>query len=178
MSCQKCFIAADEITAEQSYQLLEWCHSQGASDFTLTIIGIGDQESERSISSQTRALLAPFQLPTADRPRVEWNERSPQVRLTELWQLTPMSIAALQQVFDRPFTDTGSNHDAGLFNAILGDDTGWVELPEIYRDGDLLLAVISHESRAVLWISAQERAELTAMGIAISDDPDWLYWVD
>jgi len=78
-------------------------------------------------------------------------------RSTRLWELNPITVGALQQ---------------SLPNGLLSYDpegSGWFEDPIVYRDGNLLLGVLSHEAFAVLRLSAVESVRLAAAGFPSHD---------
>jgi len=78
-------------------------------------------------------------------------------RSTRLWELNPITVGALQQA---------------LPNGLLSYDpegSGWFEDPILYREGDLLLGVLSHEAFAVLRLSVVESARLAAAGFPTHD---------
>lgn len=78
-------------------------------------------------------------------------------RRTRLWELNPDTVGALQQA---------------LPNGLLAYDPegqGWFEDPILYREGDLLLGVLSHEAFAVLRISVLESVRFSAAGFPSHD---------
>ncbi len=78
-------------------------------------------------------------------------------RSTRLWEMNPVTVGALQQA---------------LPNGLLSYDPegrGWFEDPILYREGNLLLGVLSHEAFAVLRLSALESVRLSAAGFPSHD---------
>ena len=74
---------------------------------------------------------------------------------TTLYRLDEDSIRRLQAFFP-----------TGLFHGpSYGSDQPWAEDPVLYRDGRLMLGVISHESFGQLRLSARERDMLARMGM-------------
>jgi hypothetical protein len=78
-------------------------------------------------------------------------------RPTDLWELDHGSLRVLQQLLP-----------AGLMQYEPRDDA-WFENPVLYRDGDLMLGVLSHEAFAVLRVSESEAGELAAAGFISHD---------
>lgn len=78
-------------------------------------------------------------------------------RRTPLWHLNDVTIDALM----RAMPD-------GLFSYAPAEH-GSFEDPVLYRDGKLLLGVLSHEAFAVLRISEVESAQLAAAGFRSHD---------
>ena len=54
---------------------------------------------------------------------------------------------------------------SGLFQFSCGDRTGWAEDPVVYRNGRLMLGIISHEGIAELRISKREEESLATIGL-------------
>jgi len=78
-------------------------------------------------------------------------------RSTHLWELNPVTVGALQQA---------------LPNGLLSYDpegSGWFEDPILYREGNLLLGVLSHEAFAVLRLSVVESVRLATAGFPAHD---------
>ena len=78
-------------------------------------------------------------------------------RDTERWTLNEASVAALKEALPE-----------GLFQYDATQD-GWFEDPILYRDGELMLGVLSHEAFAVLRLTDLEAVELEAAGFASHD---------
>lgn len=79
------------------------------------------------------------------------------IRSTHLWEINPVTVGALQQA---------------LPNGLLSYDPegrGWFEDPILYREGNLLLGVLSHEAFAVLRLSVVESMRLSAAGFPTHD---------
>jgi hypothetical protein len=155
------FIFREDLRPEQTWQLLELCRTCGASEFTLQFLEF--EGSTSTFCDRVRALLAPFALPPAVRPHVTAWTNHPATRATALWALMPASISALRSIFDE-----------GLFTYVCGDHDGWVEEPEVYRDGEIVLGVVSHEQEGVLRLSRTEQEEVTALRISTRERPVWI----
>jgi hypothetical protein len=146
------FIRATEVEPEQSWLLLAWCAAHGGTEIfvrQMSLVGEAEPNLDRA-----NALLAPFQLPTAVRPRTVVYSGEPEMQPTELWALTPASIEVLRALLPD-----------GLLAPPSYDEGGWLEEPTVYRDGSVLLGVVSHEGYAILDVSERERAELSASGV-------------
>jgi hypothetical protein len=77
--------------------------------------------------------------------------------LSKLWNLTPESIAVLRSLFPA----------SGLFTPPAHSDDGSLEEPTIYRDGHLMLGIISHEQEGYLDITLEQSAELIPQGFKL-----------
>jgi hypothetical protein len=78
-------------------------------------------------------------------------------RETELWKLNQSTIDVLKHALP-----------AGIFQYDPRDG-GWFEDPILYRNGELMLGVLSHEAFAVLRVSDRESAQLAAAGFPSHD---------
>jgi hypothetical protein len=144
------WISNEDLTTDEGWRLLNWCLSYGAEEFTLDFL----PES----ADLVRQLLRPFWRGTAIRECIR-NEPSREV---DLFDFTEDSIRALRTLLPNGllswrFSDYGS--------------APYVWDPAIYRGGELLVAVISHEGVAELRVTDDERAELSVLGVRPS--PSW-----
>ena len=105
--------------------------------------------------------LRPFQLRDEKRVLMTVLAGEPQEQPTRLWRMSAASISALQGIF----TD-------GLFDYPLADwDSGWCEDPTFYREGAVMLGVVSHEGEGLLTVSESEHAEVQGLGIPTHQAP-------
>lgn len=78
-------------------------------------------------------------------------------RSTELWELNETTIGALKLALPDGLLQYEPR------------EGGWFEDPVLYREGHLMLGVLSHEAFAVLRISDHESAQLAAAGFYSHD---------
>jgi hypothetical protein len=148
-----------DVTPAQTWQLIEYCAERGATEFAVCLMTM--QGSAAPNIAEVAAALRPFERPAAPRELMTVPMGQPQVQLTRLWRLVPEAIAAL-----RPFLSEG------LFDYRSADwDTGWLEDLTVYRDGAVMLGVVSHEGEGVLTLSPAEHAEVAALGIRTQGAP-------
>jgi hypothetical protein len=148
-----------DVTAAQTWQLVEFCATRGATEFTVCLMTL--QGSAAPNIAQVEDALSPFQLPTAPRELMTVLVGQPQVQPTRLWTLTPEAAAILRRFLPE-----------GLFDYPSADwDAGWLEDPTVYRDGTVVLGVVSHEGEGILTLSAAEHAEVAALGIVTQSSP-------
>jgi hypothetical protein len=140
-----------DVTPDEGWRLLRWCHAHGATEFTLHLLD--DPHTETAF-----ALLNPLWRGRAERDHICGGP----TREVDLFELSDSGLAALQTLL--PF---------GLFSWWFEhlDTAQWVEDPVVYRGGELLLAVISHEGFAELRVPEEERAELSATGLRLHSVP-------
>jgi hypothetical protein len=142
----KRFLVPSEYTAGDSWRLVDWCRSLGADEFTVDMLGVDGLHGrfERAAASHAR--------PEARRERMSGQTADALHRVTELWALNEDTVEILKDGLP-----------AGIFQ-YEPRDGGWLEDPIFYRDGELMLGVLSHEAFAVLRVSEREAAQLAAAG--------------
>ena len=148
------------IEAKASWQLVRWCLRKGATEFTLAGVHVGDRDSSSVPLFRTfNQLTAHHALPAAPREHLSKMLNEEWERETELWRLNEETILALQQVLPD-----------GIFSYSVGDE-GWFEDLAIYRQGALMLGVISHEREGFLRVTEAEKAELESAGYCVTTLP-------
>jgi len=148
------FLRAEEIAPERSWQLLAWCAEHGGTEFFIREMSL-EGRPETNVE-RADALLAPFRLSPAVRPRTVVYAGEPDLQETALWALNSESIKVLRELLP-----------GGLFTPPSYDEAGWLEEPTFYRHGSILLGVVSHEGYAVLTVSEHERGELLRLGVSL-----------
>jgi hypothetical protein len=102
-------------------------------------------------------VVKPFSRGEETRERMSGATADDLTRSTHVWEVNPVTVGALQQA---------------LPNGLLSYDPegrGWFEDPILYREGNLLLGVLSHEAFAVLRLSVVESMRLKAAGFPSHD---------
>ena len=156
------FLFADDVEAEQTWALLAWCHERGASELSLDMLGLKD--APETFCDDFRLAAAEFALPDAPREHMVTYVGQPPIRPAELWRLTPGSIVVLREFLgDGLFT-----YPAGAW------ETGCIENPTFYRDGEVMLGIVSHEEEGVLRLRPGEEGGFAALGIPSRDRPRWI----
>jgi hypothetical protein len=160
------YVFAADISAADTWVLLDWCLAHGADEFTQTPMKAGDEpaaDDQRSIEDLRRFERAPG---SRERVTTPWGEED--VRETVLWTLSPDSVSLLRSFFPD-----------GLFQyhgAVVVEElpkTDWYEDPVFYRRGVIMLGVISHEGAALLELTAEEHAAVAALGVVTRGIPPW-----
>lgn len=147
----KRYLAPSEFTADETWRLVEWCRNLGADEFTIDSHG-ADAAVAKKAWRQFEKVLKPFSRREETRERMSGRTVDDLTRGTQLWELNQVSISALKQVLP-----------AGLFQYEPWGE-GWFEDPVIYREGRLILGVLSHEAFGVLSLSELESQQLQAAG--------------
>jgi hypothetical protein len=156
LSLIKRYLAPADFTAEEQWRLVEWCREIGADEFTLDCVG-SDARAEATTWRPFETIVNPFSRGEETRERMSGATADDLTRSTHLWEMNPVTVGALQQA---------------LPNGLLSydpDGRGWFEDPILYREGNLLLGVLSHEAFAVLRLSALESVRLSTAGFPSHD---------
>jgi hypothetical protein len=151
-----CQLDAKTLTRDHSDRLLEWCCSMEASDFTVSMIAVEDAPAEPLVDLETA--LAPHSL-GFDLRQVLVNPVGPGgTRAVPLWRLSPETVALLHPLLPD-----------GILTYRIDEENGWLEDLVIYRGGQLLLGVVSHEGEAILELSLDEYRSFSMLGIPSRD---------
>jgi len=156
LSLIKRYLAPADFTAEESWRLVEWCREIGADEFTVDCVG-SDARAQATTWRPFEKVVKPFSRGEKTRERMSGATADDLSRSTLLWEMNQVTVGALQQA---------------LPNGLLSYDPqgrGWFEDPILYREGNLLLGVLSHEAFAVLRLSALESVRLSAAGFPSHD---------
>jgi hypothetical protein len=132
-----------DFTEEETWRLWQWCIDHGADEFAVDL---------------------PFRPATTPNPLRRFfvsNARREIQTGSELWgeidlyRLDRESTEALRTLFP-----------SGLFQGPTWDtDAGWAEDPAVYRRGELMFWIISHEGFGELRASSSEQADLARIGL-------------
>ena len=147
-------IFAEDYPPTQYWRLAEWCKPQGANEWTATAVRTKKgRKAGTEIFDRFEAQTAPFRLANAPRRHLT----SPAsgkffVRPLKLWRFTSKSLAALKELFPD-----------GVFKNQTAGEGGYEDLI-LYRQGELMLGVVSHEGEGVLRVTAEERQLLEREG--------------
>lgn len=152
----KRYLASSDFSADETWRLLEWCSDLGADEFTIDRLG-NDAVAAEKRWRRFEKVVHPFLREEKTRERMSGRTADDLTRSTELWALNRHTMGALKQALP-----------GGLLQYEPRED-GWFEDPVIYREGRLMLGILSHEAFAVLCISDVEFAQLAAAGFSSHD---------
>ena len=153
------YFAKSDLTPDQSWQLLNWCLDHRADEFTINGI-VADAEG--SGSAAFFAALVPYEREEAARRRLSAATVDEFVRPTPLWALRPETIAHLR-----------SSMPDGIFDYNAGGDP-WLEDLAVYRRGEFMMGVITHEDGGVLRVTSDELMDLDRIGFPHKDEVPWV----
>ncbi len=134
-------LSADDYTRLKSWELAQWCSTHGADAWGAHVMTIDGTAA--MFSGRFSEVMAPFSLPTASRRPL---------MASPLWELSPASLAALREFLA-----------GGIFTYEVGAD-GWLEDLTLYRRGEMMLGVVSHEGVGILRVTHEERQLLERGG--------------
>lgn len=143
-------IYAEDYDAETTWRLAAWCQKQGANEWTLNATPVRDDRS--GLIRHFEEVFAPYQLPTAARRQLTASRARPFVRPTPLWLLQSATRIRLQEFLPN-----------GLFTNS-GGKQGNLEDPILYRNGELVLGIVSHEREGILRVTEKDFTQLEAHG--------------
>ena len=128
----------------------------GANEFTIDFLSSSPSRASDKWE-QFDEVVRPLSLGKAKRERMSGRTADDLSRPTERWALNETSISALKDALSD-----------GLFQYDPSQD-GSFEDPILYRDGELMLGVLSHEAFGVLRLTDSESQELDGAGFPSHD---------
>jgi hypothetical protein len=146
---QSCYFSPALLSAPESWRLLRWCAEHGGTELAIRVRCVASEPAP--VADDFEDTFAASSLGTAPR-RVLGADPEEKVQPVRLWRLTGDSIESLRRFLP-----------GGLFSHVV-DPAGWLEDPTVYRDGELLLGVVTHEQEGVLRVTAPELRELETLG--------------
>ena len=152
----KLTVRTEQYSVAEAWQLLEWCVAAGATEFTLRCLATRSSGSQ--FCDQVDQTLRADSQRAAKRPHLSRALNELGIRETKLWILNEHTLKRLRGLVP-----------AGIFDYAGGRPGGWLENLEVYRDGEILLGVITHEHRAVLFVTDDERDQLQALHLLQSE---------
>jgi hypothetical protein len=152
----KRYLTPSDFSTEETWRLVDWCKRHGADEFTIDCLGTDAATTARAWR-QFQKVVQPFALGENIRERMSGPTADELTRPTPVWQLNDASLNALQQALP-----------SGLMQYEPRDDA-WFENPVLYRAGELMLGVLSHEAFAILRVSDFEVGELASAGFISHD---------
>ncbi len=145
------YIFEHGLRGERGQQLLRYLLQRGADEFSITVVAL--QDTPAPFADAFEDELARYERAAARRRVLSGADAHDLVRPVRLWVFNEGSLERLLSFVDR-----------SLFRWPAGPD-GWLEDLTVYRHGELLLGLVSHEQEGVLRLTPQELAEVTALDI-------------
>ena len=159
---QNRFIFRQDLRPDQTWELANWCLSVGADEFTVELMSLVG--TSPTYLDEVESALSAFALPDTTRERTVTLVGQPRARPTRLWKATPASLAVLRQFFADGLFDIPND----------ASDSGWLEDPTFYRDGDVILAIVSHEGEGFVRLTELEHVQLAARHLPTRAAAKWI----
>lgn len=153
-------ILPDGIPAAVTPALLRWLLAAGADELTVTVMAL--QGEPAAVADAFEDALEPFALPLARRRVMVDADGAGSTREVRRWRLSAASLEALLPFVSR-----------GLFHCAPGP-AGWLEDLAFYRDGELMLGVLSHQQEGTLRLSAAEHDAVARLGVRSTASGEWV----
>ena len=154
------YLSARSLEGERGTRLLRYLLAQGADEFSISVMAL--QDTPAPFADAFEDELGSYERPAARRRVISSGDSHDSTRLVRLWSLNEESLDRLLS-----FVDTD------LFHWPPGPD-GWLEDLILYRRGELVLGLISHEREGVLRLTPKELAEVAAMDIPCERAAEWI----
>lgn len=143
------YFTPESLSPDDGWRLLRWCAEHGAAELSVRVMC--EVGGPAPIADRFEDTFAPALVGEGER-RVLSSSPGEHRRTIRLWRLDERTETLLRPFFPR-----------GLFtNAV--DPRGWLEDPLVYRNGELMLGVVTHEREGVLRATEDEMRELDALG--------------
>ena len=156
------YLSPAGVTPDAARRLLDWLLARGADEFTVAVMALGGEPAR--VADAFEDALAPYELPVASRRVPSGAVGAAPTRDVRRWALTVESLTELLAFLPR-----------GLFDAQPGP-SGWLEDIAVYRRGELLLGVVTHEREGVLRLTPAEHREVEALGVTSSPTGESIHY--
>jgi hypothetical protein len=150
------YLAPSDFSAAESWRLVAWCQAIGADEFTVDCVAANDVLWPRRWESFEK-LIHRFFRGEQTRERMSGRTADDLVRPTKLWELNDATALALTHALPDGLLAYDPSEESSFEN------------PIIYRKGQLLLGVLSHEAFGVLRLSEDESHQLNDAGFRSHD---------
>ena len=148
------------LRGERGPRLLRYLLERGADEFSITVMAL--QDTPAPFVDRFEDELGPYERPAARRRVIAGADGSDLARSVRLWTLNEQSLERLLSFVDK-----------GVFHWPAGPD-GWFEDLTLYRQGELVLGLVSDEREGVLRLTASELEEVAALGIPFETSAEWI----
>jgi hypothetical protein len=145
------YVFEHSLRGERGRRLLRYLLQRGADEFSITVVAL--QDTPAPFADAFEDELARYERATARRRVIAGADAHDLARSVRLWTYNEESLERLLSFVD-----------SGLFHWPAGPD-GWFEDLTVYRHGELLLGLVSHEREGVLRLTSQELVEVAALDI-------------
>lgn len=148
------------LRGDRGPRLLRYLLEHGADEFSVRVMTLQDVQAPFADAFEDE--LGPYERAMATRRVLTASTPADFVRPVRLWTLNEATVERLLSFLDE-----------GLFHSPAGPD-GWLEDLTIYRGGELVLGLVSHEREGVLRLSHDEHPQVAALGIPSEATAEWV----
>lgn len=145
------YVTEQGLRGERGPRLLRYLLEHGADEFSITVMAL--QDTPAPFADAFEDELGQYERPIDVRRTSIESTPDGVLRPVRLWAFNEASLERLLGFVDN-----------GLFHWPAGPD-GWFEDLTIYRDGELVLGLVSHEREGVLRLTRGEHQQLAALDI-------------
>ena len=154
------YVSDRRLHGDRGPRLLRYLLERGADEFSVRVMTLQDLQAPFADAFEDE--LGPYERQMARRRALSGSTPADFVRPVRLWTLNEATVERLLSFLDE-----------GLFHSPAGPD-GWLEDLAIYRRGELVLGLLSHEREGVLRLSHEEHAQVAALGIPSGATAEWV----
>jgi len=152
-------VSGPALRGDAGPRLLRFLLEQGADEFSITVMAL--QDTQAPFADAFEDELGPHELPPARRPVLARAGGTATDRVIRRWRYTRETLDRLLGFLD---TD--------IVHCPAGPD-GWLEDLVVYRRGEIVLGIVSHEQEGVLRLTTVELAEVAALDIPFEVTAKW-----
>lgn len=145
------FLVDSSLRGERGPRLLRYLLARGADEFSITVMAL--QDTQAPFADRFEDELAPYERGVDMRRVITSDPSGETTRPVRLWAYNQASLDRLLSFVD-----------SSVLHWPAGPD-GWLEDLAVYRHGELLLGLVSHEREGVLRLTRAEHAEVAVLDI-------------
>jgi hypothetical protein len=154
------YVSEHSLRDERGPRLLRYLLQRGADEFSITVAAL--QDTPAPFADAFEDELGRYERAAARRRVLSGAVTHGLTRPVRLWSYDEESLEHLLSFVDK-----------SVFYWPAGPD-GWLEDLTVYRHGELLLGLVSHEREGVLRLTPEELAEVAAMDIPFETTAKWI----
>ena len=154
------YLFEHSLGGDRGPRLLRYLLDRGADELSITVMALQDVQAPFADAFEDE--LGPHERPAAERRVLTASAKGDVVRPVRLWTFDATTLDRLL-----------SFAHEGLFRWPAGPD-GWLEDLTIYRKGELVLGLVSHEMEGVLRLTHEEHLEVAALGVPSEATAQWI----
>ena len=139
-------LTREELRGARGAKLLRFLLERGANEFSISVMAL--QDTQAPFADAFEDEMAPFELDAGVRRTPVLDGEAESMRQVRLWSFTGQSLGRLLSFLDDDIVVCPAGPD------------GWLEDLAVYRDGELLLGIVSHEQEGVLCLTRDELADV------------------